>query len=379
MHGLLPPKKLRGLILSAYDAGSHRYWRKGIESRLNEFDWTVLTLPARYFNWRIRGNPISFIEQFSAELSCGYDFVIATSMVDLATLRGLVPSLANIPSLIYFHENQFEYPQSDKQNKSIEPQMVNLYSALAADQLIFNSDFNRTSFFNGCDELMAKLPDYTFNDLSQRLYKKSSVIPVPISDELFNLPLDHLEKNTPIKLIWNHRWEYDKGPDRLLCFLKELELRGIDFEINIVGEKFRKVPREFELIKGHFAEQINHFGYIENIDDYWSLLSACDVVLSTAIHEFQGVSVMEAVAAGCLPLVPNRLSYSELINEQYRYESDLNSLEKEATAAVDLLLRISAKFHTQEAIRDEFKQYSWSSLIACYRKVIQNLLLYPRD
>ncbi len=365
------PEKRRGLLLSAYDAGSHRYWRKGIEARLNEFDWTVLTLPARYFNWRIRGNPISFIEQFSSELSREYDFVIATSMVDLATLRGLIPSLANTPSLIYFHENQFEYPQSDKQNKSIEPQMVNLYSALAADQLIFNSEFNRSSFFQGCDELMAKLPDYTFKDLSKRLYKKSSVIPVPISDRLFTIPVDYPEKNDPIKLIWNHRWEYDKGPDRLWCFLKELELRGVVFEISIVGEKFRNVPSEFERIKEYFSDQINYFGYIENVEDYWALLSCCDVVLSTAIHEFQGVAVMEAVAAGCLPLVPNRLSYRELIGEKYRYESIVKSPEKEAVVAVDTLLNVILE--DKDKLREQFKQYSWSSLISRYQKMINQL------
>jgi len=371
MKEALMPKKRRGLILSAYDAGSHRYWRKGIEARLNEFDWTVLTLPARYFNWRIRGNPISFIEQFSSELSREYDFVIATSMVDLATLRGLVPSVANTPSLIYFHENQFEYPQSDKQNKSIEPQMVNLYSALAADQLVFNSEFNRSSFFQGCDELMAKLPDYTFKDLSKRLYNKSSVIPVPISDGLFSIPVHHPEKNSPIKLIWNHRWEYDKGPDRLWCFLKELELRGTAFEISIVGERFRTIPSEFERIKKYFTDQIKYFGYIENVDDYWQLLSCSDVVLSTAIHEFQGVAVMEAVAAGCLPLVPNRLSYRELIGEQYRYESIVNSPEKEAVAAVDTLLKVIDKGN--DKLREQFEQYSWSSLTGLYQKVINQL------
>lgn len=379
MHGLVRPKKPKGLLLSAYDAGSHRYWRKGIEARLSEFDWTVLTLPARYFNWRIRGNPISFIEQFGVELRREYDFIIATSMVDLATLRGLIPSLANTPSLIYFHENQFEYPQSNKQNKSIEPQMVNLYSALAAEQLVFNSEFNRTSFFKGCDELMEKLPDYTFKDLSQRLHKKSSVIPVPISDKLFDIPRPLSEKNKPIKLIWNHRWEYDKGPDRLWCFLKELESRDIAFEINIVGEKFRNVPSEFEQIKKYFSEQLNYFGYIEKVDDYWALLGRCDVVLSTAIHEFQGVAVMEAVAAGCLPLVPNRLSYNELINEQYRYNSDLNCPEKEAVAAVDLLLKIQLQLHGKEKSREALKCYSWSSLTGRYQKCIKSLSLHLGD
>lgn len=383
------PEKRQGLILSAYDAGSHRYWRKGLEEKLDNINWTVLTLPARYFNWRIRGNPISFIEQYHSELSCEYDFVIATSMVDLATLRGLIPSLAGTPSLIYFHENQFEYPQSDKQHTSIEPQMVNLYSSLAADQLIFNSEFNRSSFFKGCDELMAKLPDYTFKDLSKRLLKKSSVIPVPIADELFSITElravntessavnnieNSSEKDRAIKLIWNHRWEYDKGPDRLWYFLKELELRGIAFEINIVGEKFRHVPSEFTLIKEHFSNQLNYFGYIDDVNDYWSLLSGCDVVLSTAIHEFQGVAVMEAVAAGCLPLVPDRLSYKELINDQYRYISYLNSPEEESISAVDTLLTMRLQIEGSNTLREEFKQYSWSSLIGRYQKSINKLL-----
>jgi len=373
------PKKRRGLLLSAYDAGSHRYWRKGIEARLNEFDWTVLTLPARYFNWRIRGNPISFIEQFSSELSREYDFIIATSMVDLATLRGLIPSLANTPSLIYFHENQFEYPQSDKQNKSIEPQMVNLYSALAADQLIFNSEFNRSSFFCGCDELMSKLPDYTFKNLSKRLHKKSSVIPVPIVDALFAIPANTLEKSLPIKLIWSHRWEYDKGPDRLWLFLVELSSRDIPFEISIVGEKFRHIPDEFERIKEHFSDQLNYFGYIDKVEEYRELLSRCDVVLSTAIHEFQGIAVMEAVAAGCLPLVPNRLSYRELIGEKYRYESIVNSPEEEAVVAVDTLLKVILKDKGNDKLREQFQQYSWSSLTGRYQKVIDQLYLPHRD
>ena len=155
------------------------------------------------------------------------------------------------------------------------------------------------------------------SDLSTRLQCKSSVIPVPITDHLFELSRGFSELNPPIKILWNHRWEYDKGPDRLLLFIIELTKRNIPYEINIVGEQFRSVPLEFNEIKFKYSQRLGAFGYISSVDDYYKLLGECDFVLSTSIHEFQGVAVMEAVAAGCLPIVPSRLSYCEYIDNDY--------------------------------------------------------------
>ena len=84
---------------------------------------------------------------------------------------------------------------------------------------------------------------------------------------------------------------------------------------------------------------------------------------------------MEAVAAGCLPLVPNRLAYRELIGEQYRYESLVSSPEKEAVVAVDTLLKLILKDKGNDNLREQFKQYSWASLTGRYQKAIDQL--YP--
>lgn len=367
-------QRLKGLILSAYDAGSHKYWRNGLEAGLHEIDWTALSLPARFFSWRIRGNPISFISRYAEELAQKYDFMLVTSMVDLATLKGLVPSLSKIPAIVYFHENQFEYPKSERQQSVLEAQMVNLYSAMAADSVIFNSEFNQTTFMDGCDQLMNKLPDFTLSDLSSRLRHKSAVIAVPIGDHLFERSHCEFLPNSPVKILWNHRWEYDKGPDRLLLFLIELKKRQVPFEINIVGEQFRSVPPEFDQIQSTFVTEVRSFGYISDVNDYYKLLSQCDIVLSTTIHEFQGLSVMEAVAAGCLPLVPRRLSYKEYIESTYCYESDIEDPKKEAVSAVNTLLDLMGLPVNRRLMNGMLQQYSWSTLLKQYRSAIEQVL-----
>ena len=54
-------------------------------------------------------------------------------------------------------------------------------------------------------------------------------------------------------------------------------------------------------------------GYVESKGEYWKWLAKADWVLSTADHEFFGIAVVEALFAGCLPWLPEKLSYPELL------------------------------------------------------------------
>ncbi|HAU17476.1 MAG TPA: DUF3524 domain-containing protein, partial [Marinobacter adhaerens] len=110
----------RILLLSGYDAASHRRWREQLSAMFPRYEWQFLALPPRFFRWRIRGNPLSWLNEPLLQES--WDLIIATSMVDLATLRGLHPRLANTPCLLYMHENQFAFPVSSGQNASADPQ-----------------------------------------------------------------------------------------------------------------------------------------------------------------------------------------------------------------------------------------------------------------
>jgi hypothetical protein len=145
-------------LLSAYRSASHGAWADWLVNTFDEYNWKVLELSGRHFRWRIRGNPLSWLHQLPDTPA---DLIIATSMVDLATLKGLHPPLAQIPCVYYFHENQFSYPASGQQHASIDPQMVQLYGALSAHICLFNSAYNRDSFLQGIDALLKKLPDET--------------------------------------------------------------------------------------------------------------------------------------------------------------------------------------------------------------------------
>lgn len=296
-------------LLSAYRADSHGAWTKWLQSSLPEIDWSVLELPGRFFRWRIRGNPISWLDQLP---DAQPDLILATSMVDLATIRGLHPRIANVASIYYFHENQFAYPLSGQQSKSVDPQMVQLYGALATDKAVFNSSFNRDSFLDGVDTLLEKLPDAVPPGIRQRLESKCTICPVPIS------PISTTTERDDKLILWNHRWEYDKNPELFASAMIELANRGVNYKLALLGPRPEKPPEALTRLRRHCVVDIVADGKLP-LDQYRETVAKAGIVISTTRHEFQGVALMEAVSAGACPLVPDALCYPEQYGSVYRY------------------------------------------------------------
>lgn len=256
----------RILLLSGYDAASHKRWRDQLTGMFSDYHWHTLALPPRFFRWRIRGNPLTWLNE--PALQERWDLVIATSMVDLASLRGIHPHLARTPCVLYMHENQFAFPVSGKQRSSVEPQMVNLYSAISADCVVFNSAWNQDSFLDGARDFLNQMPDGVPDGLIASLRAKSLMIPVPIEDRLFAERQTTPDWRCP-HLLWNHRWEYDKGPERLLKLLQVLDQRGLPFRLSVVGERFRNHPKAFGRIHDQFADQIEQWGFLAGVGACW--------------------------------------------------------------------------------------------------------------
>ena len=310
------------LLLSAYEAVSHRYWADSLMTNMQGVSWQALSLPPRHFAWRIRGNPLSWWLKEHETLSQSYDVLLATSMVDLATLIGLFPHLGRAKKIVYFHENQFAYPESSDQMPQVEAKMVNIYAALAADTLVFNTAYNRDSFFDGVRTFLKKMPENLPVAKSlEALRERARVLPVPLG------PLNSafVSRPNPRRIVWNHRWEYDKNPEDFFNVLIDLSEQGVEFELAVLGQRFRKVPAIFETAQEKLAAHIVAWGPQPEIE-YRELLATAGIVVSTTWHEFQGLAIMEAAQRGALPLVPDRLCFPELYPAEYRFNGTSEGL-----------------------------------------------------
>jgi glycosyltransferase involved in cell wall biosynthesis len=355
------------LVLSAYDTPSHKHWRNLLH-HLDAFHWTQLSLPPRYFAWRLRGNSLTWGLGKYPELQQTYDLIIATSMVDISTLRGFRPNLAQAPLIVYFHENQFDYPQSEFQREDIQLQLTTIYNAACADLILFNSEYNRCTFLKGASALLKKMPDGVPKSLMQRIEARSKILPVPI-----HLEPQHnirLLPNSELHLLWNHRWEYDKNPETLFAALQLLKQHKIPFTIDVLGQGFRRSPDIFNQAKTEFRNEIRHWGY-QPKDIYQSCLNECNLVISTAFHDFQGLALQEAIACGCLPIAPNRVAYPEYVPSDLLYEINTTN---EAEQLANKIMNVRQQgFYLGD---NPVTRYTWSQLKPQYEQVINGALTY---
>ncbi len=336
------------LLLSPYHAKSHQIWCEGLMANISA-RWTVLTLPPRYFTWRIRGNSLSWAFSEKVTLQQHFDLIIATSMTDLNGLIGFLPELGKVPAILYFHENQFAYPVTSFARENVEPKIVPLYAALTADHLCFNTQYNYQTFLSGAKKLLRSMPDNVPVGLIEKIQEKSTILPVPISCTSFSRSTVVSRYKSPhshpvFSIVWNHRWEYDKWPECFFQALSRLVAKGVVFELHVLGEQFKKHPGIFEKAKNQFSCYIKSWGRVEDERQYRSILSRAHIVVSTALHDFQGLAVLEAVAAGCVPVVPDRLAYCELFADQYRYESDVADINKQSQYLADHIFILYEQF-----------------------------------
>jgi len=362
------------LLLETFFTGSHKKWAEEFQ-RFSKHEIEILSLSGHHWKWRMHGGAVS-LAQLQPKVKP--DFILATDMIDLNLFLSLTRKWShNIPTAIYLHENQLNYPWSPtdadvKLQRDNHYAFINYASALTADHVFFNSQYHHDAFLNELPKFLKAFPDNNNLESVEMIRGKSSVLHLA-------LDLKKLDQHKPAKIekpnraviLWNHRWEYDKNPERFFNSLFELQEHGIDFRLIVLGESYEKRPAMFDVAKEKLADKILHFGYAETFDEYCKWLWMADLLPVTSAQDFFGGSVVEAMYCNVVPFLPKRLAYPEHIPTQFH--STFFYDEEDFTAKLQRRI-MDVKYIRVMDTQQYASKYDWSNLISVYDNEMEKLI-----
>ena len=317
---------MRILIIEPYDTGSHGVWMRGYRS-FSQHEVHLLTLEGQFWQWRLVGGAVALAEQYLA-LDLKPDLIIASDMLDLGKFLALTrPVTAEIPTVLYFHENQLTYPTGPRQKRHHHYAYINYASALVADAVFFNSNFHRDSFFNALPRLLKHFPDYNSLHTIPQIRERSGVLPVGLDLERYD---PYRPKEPPASCAAAAGAVVIAGV-RLTsgAVLRCARLAAEDVPFRVAMSARTSASSPPSLRRRATARRPSDTVWLsDSFADYARLLWESDIVASSAKHDFFGISVVEAIHCGCWPvLCGGCLNYPDLIpnhaNALYRADSGL--------------------------------------------------------
>ena len=163
----------------------------------------------------------------------------------------------------------------------------------------------------------------------------------------------------------------DKNPESFFRVLKMVQEEGSDFGLVILGENFSKSPTVFEKIKKELSNHIVQWGYANSFKEYAEWLWKSDIMPVTSNQEFFGASVMEAIYCDTWPILPNRLTYPELIPSEWHHShiyKDEEDLFNKIKWAMDNIEKIK-----KSKIARIAKKYDWNEMAKIYDQTIRTI------
>jgi glycosyltransferase involved in cell wall biosynthesis len=302
--------------VSGHHAGSHRQWAEGYR-RHSSLDVRLVALPPAGWRWRLIAGAEALVPLVEEATADGWrpDVLLATGTVDVAALLGLVRRRLgpDVGVVVYQHESQLVYPTpSGAPDRAAV--LANLRSWLVADRVVFASEYHRSAVVEALPRFLAGLPDAGPAGVVDALSERSVVLPVGI-----DLPPTAVAPRPsgrrPV-VLWPHRWEPDKDPEAFARTLDRLAGAGVAFDLVLAGCDPVVPSSARQAVLDRHADRVVAVGPFP-VEAYRRWLRHADVVVSCARHEFFGVAVAEAVAGGCVPVLPTALAYPELLGRRW--------------------------------------------------------------
>ncbi|MDW3645576.1 MAG: DUF3524 domain-containing protein [Bacteroidia bacterium] len=365
------------LLLEPFFTGSHANWARGV-AKHSGHEVKILSLSGKYWKWRMHGGAHSLAVQY-LESDFKADLILATDMLDVGLFVALArKKVKDTPVALYFHENQLVYPWSpDDADVSLKRDrhyaFINFSSARVADRVFFNSRYHLEAFFEALPSFLKAFPDQRQLEAIEEIRRKSEVLELGLNLGFFDSfrPGKKVKNKVPV-ILWNHRWEYDKDPDSFFETLFHLKKEGQEFKLIVAGEAYKRQLPIFDRARKELKEEIVHWGFVENREAYAKLLFQSDIIAVTSLHDFFGVSVVEAIYCGLYPILPQRLAYPEHIPAEfhptYLYQSKEDLFQKLST-----LLENPAQIEVEVFLQRVVGRYDWSQISSIYFRVLAGI------
>jgi hypothetical protein len=294
------PKQLDILALEPFHGGIRRAMLEAV-SRCSRHRWTILKLPARRIERRLMVAAQWFAEQIARNGVGKVDLVFSSEALNLAEFMRLRPELSRKPSVVYFHDNQL--PELDREEDyESETDLVNLNSAASASEIWFNSIYNLRSFLSRASGMVARHPELQNPNPMPRLTAKAHLVPPPI--DLGSASKSGLEApaaRDPRAIVIDTR-----GADHVMLkrVFDGLAQCGEPLKLTLIG-RVSGLPASLCPITLNEWDDARHV----------AALRASGVFVSARQDAAADELAVRALAAGCLPIVPNAGVYPELLVE----------------------------------------------------------------
>lgn len=361
------------LILEPFFGGSHKQLIDTVLSELdfNHISYDIFTLPPKKWPWKARCGSLMLNEMIPEGKE--YKTLFCSSDLSLSELVGIRPELIKCRKVVYFHENQLVYPVQKNEKLDFQFGFNQIMTALAADVLLFNSHYNMDSFLQSIPSFLQKIPGFKTKNTIPKIASKCRVQYFPITFNGIPSPLsgktteNEHDPNRRLHIVWAHRWEHDKDPETFFDVLLELQQAGAEFHVSVLGQGFTDVPEIFLNAKSKLHEgTIKNWGYLPSKEEYYAVLKSCDVAVSTAVHEFFGVSMMECFYSGCYPLCPNRLVYPELYPSECLYNTTRQLFKR----LREFCRKPWLPSELRKKVPENFSRYSWESTKSTFLNIL---------
>lgn len=329
-----PPTSGAGSVVLAIEAwygGSHRRWVDDLRA-VATLPIGLVALGARAWRWRSRAAAVPlaagvarWVESFGRP-----DVVLVSGMVDVAALLGLARrSIGSVPVVLYLHENQLAYPTGGGggvREADLDAAVRTWVSLEAADVVCVNSDHHRRVVADGLASLRGRVPAGEASALPDPALVDAACVIAPGVDLAPFLAVADRRRSpgggpgdghggpdrTAPLVLWNHRWDRDKEPETFVVGCERLVAAGIDFRVVLAGDDDWDGGARRAVAAVRLGDVVVASGPFP-AEEYRRWVAAADVVVSTAAHDFFGIAVVEAMAAGCVPVLPARCSYPEIV------------------------------------------------------------------